>query len=104
MASPKLFSFPRPLQGALLLVPLVLLAGCDMVVMSPSGDVAMQQRDLILWATGLMLIVIVPVIIMTLMFAWRYRASNRDAEYSPDWDHSTTVSYTHLTLPTKRIV
>ena len=70
-----------------------------MVVMSPSGDVAMQQRDLILWATGLMLIVIVPVIIMTLMFAWRYRASNRDAEYSPDWDHSTMLELVIWAVP-----
>ena len=99
MAFPKLFSFSRPLQGALLSVSLALLAGCDMVVMSPSGDVAMQQRDLILWATGLMLIVIVPVIIMTLMFAWRYRASNRDAEYSPDWDHSTMLELVIWAVP-----
>ena len=35
-----------------------------------------------------MLLIIVPVIVMTLVFAWRYRASNKDAPYTPDWDHS----------------
>ncbi|WP_262730538.1 ubiquinol oxidase subunit II [Alloalcanivorax marinus] len=68
----------------------VLLSGCDMVLMSPSGDIAAQQRDLILWSTFLMLLVIVPVIILTLVFAIRYRAGN-DATYKPDWDHSTVL-------------
>ena len=70
---------------------MLLLSGCDVVVLSPSGDIAAQQGWLILVATALMLIVIVPVIAMTLLFAWRYRASNRKAKYTPDWDHSTQL-------------
>jgi cytochrome o ubiquinol oxidase subunit 2 len=66
-------------------------AGCDMVVMNPSGDIARQQADLIVTSTALMLLVIVPVIVLTLWFAWRYRASNRAAAYAPDWDHSTKL-------------
>jgi cytochrome o ubiquinol oxidase subunit 2 len=70
-------------------LPLALtVSGCDWVVMSPSGDIAVQQRDLVLVATGLMLLIVLPVIVVTLLFAWRYRASNKDATYSPDWDHS----------------
>ncbi|HIV69498.1 MAG TPA: ubiquinol oxidase subunit II [Candidatus Aquabacterium excrementipullorum] len=77
---------------ALLLAPLIaLLAGCNAVVMSPSGDVALQQRDLIVISTVLMLLIIVPVIILTLLFAWRYRQSNTKANYAPDWDHSTQL-------------
>jgi cytochrome o ubiquinol oxidase subunit 2 len=73
-------------------LPLVaLLAGCHMVVMSPAGDVAVQQRDLILFATGLMLLIIVPVIALTLLFAWKYRKSNTAATYAPDWHHSTRL-------------
>ena len=40
---------------------LALLGGCDMVVLSPSGYVAVQQRDMLVNATLLMLLVIVPV-------------------------------------------
>ncbi|MFV0624877.1 ubiquinol oxidase subunit II [Sphingomonas sp. ac-8] len=70
-------------------LPLVaLLGGCDMVVLNPSGDVARQQGDLVLWSTGLMLLIIIPVMVLTVLFAWRYRAGNKDAEYKPDWDHS----------------
>jgi cytochrome o ubiquinol oxidase subunit II len=75
--------------GALSMLPLaVLLSGCDMVVLNPSGDVAAQQGRLLVQSTLLMLLIIVPVIALTLIFAWRYRQSNKDAPYSPDWDHS----------------
>lgn len=76
----------------LLMIPAVaLLAGCNWVVMNPSGDIAMQQRNLILVSTGLMLLIIVPVIALTLLFAWRYRQANTQADYRPDWDHSTQL-------------
>ena len=53
-------------------LPLILLlSGCNMVVMAPSGDIAVQQRDLIVVSTVLMLIIIVPVIFLTLFFAWQ---------------------------------
>lgn len=69
----------------------LLLSGCDLLVLNPPGDVARQQGQLIITATLLMLLVIVPVIIMTLVFAWRYRASNAEATYKPEWDHSTQL-------------
>jgi len=62
-----------------------------MVVLNPSGDVAAQQSGLVVLATCLLLLIIVPVIALTLLFAWKYRASNRAAEYAPDWHHSTRI-------------
>ena len=38
-----------------------------------------------------MLIVVVPVIVMALLFAWRYRASNRNARYEPTWAYSAKL-------------
>lgn len=73
-----------PAAGALLA-----LGGCNTVVMSPAGDVAVQQSNLILWSTVLMLLIIVPVMVLTVLFAWRYREGNAEATYEPDWDHST---------------
>ena len=68
------------------------LAGCsNAVLLSPAGDMAVRQRDLIIVSTCLMLLIIVPVIILTLLFAWRYRESAENAPYSPDWDHSTVL-------------
>jgi cytochrome o ubiquinol oxidase subunit 2 len=67
------------------------LTGCDTVVMNPSGDIARQQAHLVWVSTLLMLLIIVPVIFLTLFFAWRYRKSNTKATYTPDWDHSTQL-------------
>jgi cytochrome o ubiquinol oxidase subunit II len=71
------------------LLPLcVTLAGCSSAVLNPSGDVASQQRDLLVTATMLMLPIMVPVIALTIAFAWHYRHTNRKARYEPNWDHS----------------
>ena len=78
---------------------LPLLSGCGTLLLNPPGDVAAQQGRLIEVATWLMLLVIVPVIVMTLLFAWRYRASNRDADYQPDWDHSTKLELVIWAVP-----
>ncbi|MFD2237524.1 ubiquinol oxidase subunit II [Aureimonas populi] len=75
-----------------------------MVVMNPSGDVAARQASLILWSTGLMLLIIVPVIAFTLFFAWRYRASNKDATYDPEWNHSTHLEVLIWTAPLMIII
>ena len=72
-------------------VLLLPLGACNWVVMAPSGDVAMQQRDLILIATALMLLIVVPVMGTIAWFAWKYRAKAQAADYDPDWDHSTSL-------------
>ncbi len=83
---------PRSLvRIVVLLAAIGMLSGCDLLVLNPSGDIAARQGDLIVVATLLMLIVIVPVIALTFWFAWRYRASNKSATYTPDWDHSTQL-------------
>src|ERR1700676_1012185 len=81
-------AFLKATRG-LWLIPAALLSGCDMVVLHPFGAVAAQQGHLIVVSTLLMLLVVVPVLALTFLFAWRYRASNAKATYSPDWDHST---------------
>lgn len=92
------WKWPRALLAAPLLAA---LGGCGMVVMDPSGDVARQEADLVLWSVWLMLLIIVPVMILTVVFAWRYRASDREreAEYSPDWDHSTALELVIWSCP-----
>lgn len=64
------------------------IAHHNIEVLNPKGIIAAKQRDLIWTATWLMLLVVVPVLVMTLAFAWRYRASNTKAKYSPEWSHS----------------
>jgi len=58
--------------------------------MNPTGDIAKQQADLIFISVALMLLIIIPVMALTVLFAWRYR-KNANAKYEPDWDHSTKL-------------
>lgn len=78
-------------RGLLMTLVAVALSGCNTVVLNPSGDIARQQADLIAISVWLMLLIIVPVMILTVVFAWKYRQSNKDAKYEPDWDHSTKL-------------
>ncbi|WP_322031021.1 ubiquinol oxidase subunit II [Paraburkholderia sp. J76] len=80
---------------------LVSLAGCsgNFAVMDPKGSVGAAEKSLILTATWAMLLVVVPVIILTLVFAWRYRASNRNATYAPKWAHSTAIEVVVWAIP-----
>jgi cytochrome o ubiquinol oxidase subunit II len=81
----------RALKLLALLPFAALLGGCDFVVLAPAGDVAIQQRDLVIISTILMLLIVLPVMALTVFFAWRYRHSNTAAHYEPEWDHSTQL-------------
>jgi cytochrome o ubiquinol oxidase subunit 2 len=69
-------------------------------VLDPKGTIAAQERELIITATLLMLIIVLPVFVMTFFIAWKYRASNEKARYSPDWDHNRAVEFTWWAIPT----
>ena len=67
--------------------------------MNPTGDVALQQRNLILFAVGIMLLIIVPVMVLTVVFAVRYRRGNPHKTYDPGFDHSTTLELVIWSCP-----
>ncbi len=83
----------------LLVAAASVLSGCSGGVLDPKGQVGVDEKNLILIATGLMLLVVIPVIIMTLVFAWKYRASNQQAEYDPKWSHSSKIELVVWTIP-----
>ena len=90
--------YPR-LLGLLPLFGTLLLGGCNWTLLDPVGQVGIEERNLIITATVLMLLVVVPVILMTLIFAWKYRASNKNATYAPKWSHSTKIEVVIWTVP-----
>ncbi|MDP5057609.1 MAG: ubiquinol oxidase subunit II [Marinomonas hwangdonensis] len=76
----------------------LLLAGCQGGVLDPKGQIGIEQKQLIIVATLLMLIVVIPVIVMTLYFAWKYR-EGRDEIYEPKWSHSTKIETIVWSVP-----
>jgi cytochrome o ubiquinol oxidase subunit II len=87
----------------LLLLP-GFLAGCNAVVLFPSGYIALQQRNLIIATTLLMLLIVVPVIVLTAIFARRYREGNPGAVYDPEWHHSTQLEVVIWSAPLAIII
>ena len=87
-------------------VAAALMAGaCDRaVVLNPKGPIADAERGLLIDAFSVMLVVIVPVIFMAFLFAWRYRASNRNARYTPTWAYSAKVDAVVWLVPALIVV
>jgi len=73
-------------------------------LLMPAGLVALSERALILHALLLMMIVVVPLFILAIVIAWRYRASNTKAAYTPDWEHSPMEELIWWVIPLEIIL
>ncbi|AXR07677.1 ubiquinol oxidase subunit II [Salinimonas sediminis] len=80
------------------------LAGCSGGVLDPKGQVGVEEKWLIIICTLLMLIVVIPVIVMTLYFAWKYRASRDFEVYTPKWAHSVKIESAVWSIPVLIII
>jgi cytochrome o ubiquinol oxidase subunit 2 len=87
------------------LAAVCLLASCRGAgVLDPQGPVAAAERLILLNATAIMLVVVVPVIVLTIAFAWWYRASNARAAYRPDWSYSGEIELVVWSIPTMVVI
>lgn len=75
---------------------LICLSGCTfnhIDDLHPSGPIS-RAIDELFWTTvALMSLIMIPVFSMTAWFIWHYRASNNQAQYSPDWDTSVVLEW-----------
>ena len=87
------------------LFPLVLLSACSSAVLLHSqGAVGISEKYLITLCAALMLIVVLPAIFMTFFFAWRYRESNSNSRYTPDWHTSHSIETAIWIIPSIIII
>lgn len=77
----------------------VYISSHNMGVFNPKGVLAFAEMNLIVKTTLLMFIVVVPVFILLAVFAWRYRASNTKAKYTPDWHSNRVLEIIWWTIP-----
>ncbi len=84
-----------------LLAASIVLTGCggDMVLLNSKGPVAQGLSNLMMTSNYVMLLVVIPSIIMALWFGWKYRKNNKDADYQPNWAHSTTIEIVVWGIP-----
>jgi cytochrome o ubiquinol oxidase subunit 2 len=68
-------------------------------VLDPQGPIGAAERLILLNATAIMLAIIVPVIVLTLLFAWWFRAGNTRAQYLPDFEYSGPIELVVWSIP-----
>jgi cytochrome o ubiquinol oxidase subunit 2 len=76
-----------------------LMASCNEGVLDPHGPVGKAERVILYDSTAIMLAVIIPVIVLTLVFAWWFRARNSRARYRPDWEYSGRIEMIIWSIP-----
>src|SRR5258707_12837711 len=77
----------------------MLLASCNEGVLDPHGPVGKAERVILYDSTAIMLAVVIPVIVLTLVFAWGLRAKNKRARYRPDWEDSGRMEMIIWSIP-----
>jgi cytochrome o ubiquinol oxidase subunit II len=93
------------LLRCLVVCPAFLLGACGQEgVLDPQGPIAAAERLLLTNATEIMLVVVVPVIVATLAFAWWYRASNPRAVRDPAWAYEGSVEFVVWSIPALMVI
>ena len=88
------------LRGLLSLSVLTLaLTGCSGGVLDPKGPIGSSNRLILINATEIMLVIVVPTIIAALVFAWWFRASNTGARYRPGFVYSGQIELIVWSIP-----
>lgn len=70
------------------------LSGCGHEVagvLAPKGVIAFEERELLFDSLALMMIVVLPVIIMSFAFLYRYHHRKDQSDYRPNWSHNTLL-------------
>lgn len=60
-------------------------------VLEPKGMIGHKERELIFTASLLMLLVVIPVFVMTWVFAVKFREGKSKDQHDPEWAHSNTL-------------
>ena len=88
--------------AALALLGSILLRDVHFDILQPAGNIAKQQRDLIVFTLGLMGIIVIPIFIMLGWFGWKYRAGNDKRgkhDYKPEWHENKTLEILWWGIP-----
>jgi cytochrome o ubiquinol oxidase subunit II len=78
----------------------LLAAASDTSILQPAGPVARSARLMLLDSLTIMLAIVLPTLVVTLFFAWWFRASNARARYRPDWTYSGRLELLIWSIPT----
>ena len=106
MNTTHLHQLYRGVTKITLIILLLLLGSCseEYLLFQPKGEIAAQEKDLIILSFLVMMIVVIPVLFMTIWFPIRYRANNKKSKYTPDWEHSNKIEFWVWSIPCAIII
>ena len=94
----------RYLLLALGLLGVAPLGGCSQGILDPQGPIASAERLLLINSTAIMLVVVIPVIVATLAFAWWYRTSNDRASRGTDESYEERIEFVVWSIPALTVI
>ncbi len=77
----------------------LLLVGCSGGVLDPQGPIGKADRQIMLNALAIMLVIVLPTIAAAVAFAWWFRASNVHARRQPHWVYSGRLELLVWSIP-----
>lgn len=81
----------------------ILLGGCSssshFTFLDPQGPIAAAQRSHLINVVLLVMIVVLPILVLTPLFAWRYRYRNAASTYTPEWSFSWPLEFVIWGIP-----
>lgn len=94
------YTFPALLLLTAIVVGIVIkLSGSNIALLDSAGEIALRERSLLFFATALMFVIGFVIYAFTLVIAWRYRAENTKARYTPNWEHSRFDEFVWWLVP-----
>ncbi len=77
----------------------------SLAILNPQGEIASKERDLIVFAALLSLVIVIPVFAMTIRIVWKYRVGgSKKAKYTPEWDHHLGLESAWWAIPSVLIL
>jgi cytochrome o ubiquinol oxidase subunit 2 len=99
MAVPRILQSGRQVRSVAVFGLCALLTACAEGVLDPRGPVGGAERVILYNATAVMLAVGIPVILLTLLAAWWFRAGNRRARYRPELVYAGRIELIVWSIP-----
>jgi cytochrome o ubiquinol oxidase subunit II len=99
MAAPRIPQSGPRVRSVGIFCLCVLLTSCAEGVLDPHGPVGGAERVILYNATAVMLAVGIPVILLTLLAAWWFRAGNSRARYRPELVYAGRIELIVWSIP-----
>lgn len=88
---------------AIILLAVYYFSHHTVAVLEPRGPIAQKEKNLLITAFFLMLLIVVPVFVITFYIVFKYREGHH-GKYKPDFDHSLALESIWWLIPTTLII